>query len=104
MVIHHPKDGHPPEGSKLQTRNLATAMDGHLPFLGWSPANLRMVNHRREVDYRRGKLKTGDNCHGWSHNIIGWSPTNQRMVTNQKDINYILGIWHLDLTYKTKTR
>ena len=25
------------------------------------------------------------------------------MVTNQKDINYILGIWHLDLTYKTKT-
>ena len=36
--------------------------------------------------------------------IIGWSPTNPRMVTHQKDINYILGIWHLDLTYKTETR
>ena len=88
-------------------------MDGHLQFLGWSPANPRMVTHRNEVDYRCGiwdvhlthkKLKPSDNCHGWSHTIIGWSPTNPRMVTHQKDINYILGIWHLDLTYKTKTR
>ena len=79
MVTHQPKDGHPPEGSILQTRNLAlrlnsqnkdqvtTAMDGHLPFLGWSPANPRMVTHRNEVDYR---------C----------------------------GIWDIHLTHKTKTK
>ena len=44
MVAHHPKDGHPPEGTVLQTWNSAlklnsqnevqvtTSMDGHLPF------------------------------------------------------------------------
>ena len=49
MVTHQPKDGHPPEGSVLQTWNLTlslnsqnyiqmtTVMDGHLPSLGWSP-------------------------------------------------------------------
>ena len=46
MVTHQPKDGHPPEGSMLQTRNWAlrlisqnydqvtTARNGHLPSLG----------------------------------------------------------------------
>ena len=26
-------------------------MDGHLPFLGWSFTNPRMVNHQKEVYY-----------------------------------------------------
>ena len=33
-----------------------------------------------------------------------WSPTIPRMVTHQKEVYYRLGIWHLGLTYKTKTR
>ena len=24
-------------------------MDGHLPYLGWSPTNPRMVTHQKEV-------------------------------------------------------
>ena len=56
-VTHQPKDGHPPEGSVLQTWNLAlrlnsqnksqmtTSMDGHLPSLGGSPTNPRMIDH-----------------------------------------------------------
>ena len=28
---------------------------------------------------------------------------NPRMVTHQKEVNYRLGIWHLDLSHKTKT-
>ena len=66
MVPHQPEDGHPPEGIVLKTGNLAftlysqklqrmiTAMDGHLPSLGWSPTNLRMVTHQKEVYYRFG--------------------------------------------------
>ena len=27
IVTHHPKDGHPPEGSMLQTRNLALRLN-----------------------------------------------------------------------------
>ena len=58
MVTNQPKDGHPPEGSVVQTWNLAlkfnsqnksqvsTSMDGHLPSLGWSPTNPRMVTHQ----------------------------------------------------------
>ena len=61
MVTHQPKDGHPPEGSMLQTLNLAlrlisqnydqvtTARNGHLPSFGWSPTNQRMVNLQKEV-------------------------------------------------------
>ena len=57
-ITHQPKDGHPPEGSVLLTWNLAithysqnehqvtTAMDGHLPSLGGSPANPSMVTHQ----------------------------------------------------------
>ena len=29
-------------------------MDGHLPSLGWSPINPRMVTHQKEVYYRLG--------------------------------------------------
>ena len=55
-----------PEGSVLQTRNLAlilssqcyskvtTSMDGHLSSLGWSTTNARMANHQQEVHYRLG--------------------------------------------------
>ena len=56
MVIHQPKDSHPQEGSVIPTCNLSlysqnerqvtTAMDGHLPSLGGSPTNPRMVSHQ----------------------------------------------------------
>ena len=36
--------------------------------------------------------------------FLGWSPIKPRMVTHQIEVNYRLGIWQLDLTYKTKTR
>ena len=66
--------------------------DGRPPSQGWSPT-------RRKFDTIMGfgiyielrKL------------IIGWSPTNPKMV-NQKEVNYRLGIWHLPLSHKTKTR
>ena len=29
-------------------------MDGHLPYLGWSPTNPRMITHQSEVHYRLG--------------------------------------------------
>ena len=29
-------------------------MDGHLPSLGWSPTNLRMLINQKEVYYRYG--------------------------------------------------
>ena len=29
-------------------------MDGHLPSLGWSPTNPRMVNHKKKVYYING--------------------------------------------------
>ena len=63
MVTHQPKDGHPLKGSVLHTWNstlrlnshnysqVATAMDGHLLFLGWSPTNPRMVTHQKELLY-----------------------------------------------------
>ena len=65
MVTHQPKDGHPPEGSMLQTRNLALklisqnydqvtiAMDGHLLFQGWLPTILRMVAHHPKDGHPR---------------------------------------------------
>ena len=64
-------------------------MDDHLPFIGWSPTNPRMVNQQKEVNYRLGikqldlitKLRPGDNCHGWS-------PTIPRMVTHQPKDGY----------------
>ena len=55
MVNNQPNNGHPLEGSMLQTRNLVlrlnsqnqdqvtTVMDGHLPSLGWSATNPSMV-------------------------------------------------------------
>ena len=33
---------------------------------------------------------------------VGWSPTNPRMVTHQKEVYYIVGIWHLEVTHKSK--
>ena len=58
MVTQQSWDGHPPERSVLQTCNLAltlylqnyhqvtTAMDDHLPSLGGSPLNPKMVTHQ----------------------------------------------------------
>ena len=51
MVTHQPKDGHPPEGSVLQTWNLALKLNQihkRKPgnnFRGWSPTIPRMVTH-----------------------------------------------------------
>ena len=73
-----------------------TAMDGHLPFLRWSPANPWMVTHQKEINYRR-KIWDLHLTHKTAMDghlpFLEWSPTNPRMVTDQKDINYILGIW-----------
>ena len=79
MVTHQAKEGHPPEGSMLQTRNLA----------------LRLIsqNYDQVTTARNGQLPS-----------LGWSPTNPRMVTLHKEVYYRLGIWHLDLPHKTKTR
>ena len=58
MVTNQPKDSHLSEGCILQTRNLELRLrDGHLPSLGWSPTNLRMVTHNKEVCYRLGIVK-----------------------------------------------
>ena len=73
MVTYHPKDFHPQtqrwsptRRNLLQTLNLAlrlqsqnqhqvtTAMDGHLPCLGWSPTNPTLVTHQKEVHHRLG--------------------------------------------------
>ena len=74
MVVHQPKDGHPPTLGWSPTRRkcttdfkfgiytlltkkhlMTTVMDGHLPSLGWpppiqgcSPTYLRMVTHQME--------------------------------------------------------
>ena len=103
---------------------MTTARNGHLPSLGWSPTNPRMVTLQKEVYYRLGiwhldlthKLRPGDNCQSWS-------PAIPRMVTNQpKDghpprrkydtdselgtetpknkICYRFRTWHLDLSHK----
>ena len=79
MVTPPPKDGHPPEGSLVQTWNFAFRFNTH----NKSQVSTSMYGHLPS---------------------FGWSHTNPRMVTYQKNINYILEIWHLDLTYKTKTR
>ena len=71
MVTHQPKDGHPPEGSMLQTRNLA----------------LRLISQNYD------QVTTAGNGHLPS---LRWSPTNPRMVTLHKEVYYRLGIWHLD--------
>ena len=71
MVTHQPKDGHPPEGSMLQTRNLA----------------LRLISQNYD------QVTTAGNGHLPS---LRWSPTNPKMVTLHKEVYYRLGIWHLD--------
>ena len=98
----------PPEGSALQTWNLELslnsqnlhhvrmAIDCHLPCLGLSPTNPRMVTHQKEAYYRHGiwqihithKTNTRwqlpwmvpyHSCEGHPQ-TQGWSPTNPRMV------------------------
>ena len=80
MVTHQSKDSHPQEGSVIQTCNLAlysqnerqvtTAMDGHLPSLGGSPTNPRMVSHQP----KDGQPPTQ-----------GWSPTRRKCT---KDLEF----------------
>ena len=91
---------------------VTTAMNGHLPFLGWKHTNPWMVTHQKDIHYRLRigiltlitKLTSVDNCHGGS-------PTIHRIVNHQpKDGHppgggdYRHGFCHLDLTDKTKTR
>ena len=95
----------------LEARNFAQSLisyyhQGHLPFLGGSPTNPRMVTQIRKciTDLEFGtytllaKLIPGDNCHGWSHTIPwrvtrqpkedghqptqGWSPTKRKCTTD----------------------
>ena len=93
MVVHQPKDGHP-------------------PTLGWSPTRRKCT-----TDFKFGtytlltKMRLGENCHGWSPTNPRISPTNPRMfttsprmVTHQKEMYYKLQIGHLNITYKTTTR
>ena len=79
MDTHQPKDGHPPEASTLQTRNLT----------------LRLIsqNYDQVTSAGNGHLPP-----------LGWSPTNPRMVTLNKEEYYRLGIGHLDLPHKTTAR
>ena len=35
---------------------------------------------------------------------MGWRLSKKPKFVHQKDVYYRLGIWHLDLTFKTKTR
>ena len=102
---------------------------GHIPSLGGSPTNPRMVTHQHKdghppnqtwsptwrmctTDMEFGtytllwKLPPGDNGHGWS-------PTIPRRVTRKtqgwspkekKEVFYRHGIWHLHITRKTNTK
>ena len=115
----------------VQSWNLEQSLSydhqGHLPSLGGSPTNPRMVtnqpkdgNTNKEVYYRHGILhlhftrKTNTRWQlPWmvTHHSSdghpptqGRSPTTPRMVTHQKEVYYILGIWHLHFTHKTNTR
>ena len=88
MVTHQPNDGHPQEGSMLQTQNLALTLKSQKKQgQEWSPTILRMVTY-----------------HSWDGHppTQEWSPTNLRMVTHQKEVYYRLGIWHLHITHKTR--
>ena len=40
------------QGCLKNVSSVTTAMDGHLPFLGWLPTNPRMVTHHKEVNYK----------------------------------------------------
>ena len=95
MVVHQPKDGHP-------------------PTLGWSPTRRKCT-----TDFKFGtytlltKIRLGENCHGWlltnptmvTHQpknghppAQGWSPTHPKKMYCR------LQIGHLNITYKTTTR
>ena len=49
-------------------------------------------------------LNPDDYYNKWSTTIPRMVTQNQRMVTHQKEVYYRLGILHLNLTHKTKTR
>ena len=116
-TINNPKQNLP-EGSVLQAWNVAhrlnsqkkhqvkTALDGDLPYLGWSPTNQSMVSNPKEVQYRHGiwylNLTHKTNTRWQLPTMDGHlpslelSPTNQRMVDHQKEVQYRLGIWYVN--------
>ena len=129
MVTHQAKNGHPSEGSILQTWNLAhrlnsqdwdqvtTVRNGHLPSQGWSPPIQRWSPTGRKYTNNLALWLNSQNnsqatisLHGHLPSL-GWSTNNPRMVTNQlkdghpnKEVYYRLSIWHLHIAHKTNTR
>ena len=105
---------------------VTTARSSHLPSLGWLPTNPRMVTHHNEVNYKLRIWHSNLTNKNKTRNLalrlnsqdkdqvtivrnghlpfLGCSPPNPRMVTFWKEIYNRLGIWHLDLTHKTKPR
>ena len=99
---------------------MITAMDGHPPYIGWSPTIPRMVTHQQNDGHplEGSILQTqnlvlrlniqnkdqGTAAIDGHQASIGWSLTNQRMVTHQNEESYRLRLLQLDLTHKTKTR
>ena len=78
-------------------------MDGHPPYLGWSPTNQRMVTHLKEVYYRLRILNL-DLTHKTDpiDNCLEWSPNIPRMVTHQPKDGHspegsVLQTWDLAL-------
>ena len=79
---------------------------GHLPSLGGSPTNPRMVTHQKEVYYRLGNWHlhiTHDTNTRWQlpsmvtyHYLdghpptLGWSPTRRKCTTDMEFGNYTL--------------
>ena len=57
------------------------AMDGQPPSIGWSATILRMVTHHSKDGHPPSKIKI-----------------------YQNEVYFRLGIWHLDLIHKIKTR
>ena len=59
---------------------MITALDGHPPTKGWSPARRKYTTDSEFGTYLYlTKLRPGDNCHGRS-------PTTPRMVTHFKEV------------------
>ena len=90
--------------SPCSTRPDPTTRRVSLNMLGVPPSVSKTCLNIVRCTHSTLNFWPGDNCHGWS-------PTTPRMVTHTpwmvtywKKIYYRLGIWHLDLTHKTKTR
>ena len=69
----------------------------------WKMQNLARFEHKMiYIDFLQSSMEL---CEVKSDlPSLGWSPINLKMVTLHKEVCYRLGIWHLDLTYKIRTR